>query len=149
MKFSATLLLNGTTATGIQVPDAIVEGLGAGKRPAVVACLNGYTYRSSVCPMHGKFFLPVSREHRDGAGIQAGEEVEVELTVDTAPREVQVPADLQAAMDAEPGAKNFFDSLSYSNKLKFVLSVEGAKTTETRLRRIEKTLSMLSEGRTQ
>lgn len=143
MKFRTTLLLAGKTATGIVVPPEIVEALGSGKRPPVSITINGYSYRSTVAVMGGDYMLPVAAEHRVAAGIQAGEEIEVEVVLDTAPREVVVPDDLAQAMDAAPGARAKFDSLSYSNRKERVLLVESAKTSETRLRRIEKVITEL------
>ncbi|HEY8601198.1 MAG TPA: YdeI/OmpD-associated family protein [Thermomicrobiales bacterium] len=146
MKFRATLELGGKTATGIRVPEEIVTGLGGGKRPAVSATINGYTYRSTVAPMGGVFMLPVSSEVRAGAGIAAGDEVEVDLEPDTAPREVVVPPDFAAALDDDAVARQHFEQLSYSNKRRHVLSVEDAKTPETRQRRIAKAIETLRVG---
>ena len=147
MHFRATIELGGKTATGIQVPAEIVERLGAGQRPRVSVTINGYTYRSTVAPMGGVYMLPVSAEVRAGAGIAAGDEVDVVVALDTAPREVDVPADLAAALDGNAEAKRFFEGLSYSNKRRIVLSVESAKTAETRERRIAKAMSELRQGR--
>jgi hypothetical protein len=147
MKFRAIIELSGKTATGISVPAEVVEHLGSGKRPPVRVTLNGYTYRSTVAPMGGKFMLPVSAEVRGSAGVAAGEEVDVDIEPDTAPREVTVPPDFMEALDRDADAKRLFDGLSYSNKQRVVLSIEGAKTAETRLRRIDKALSDLREGR--
>ncbi len=147
LHFTAILQLHGKTATGIEVPAAIVAALGGGKRPAVSVTINGYTYRSTVAPMGGVFMLPVSAEVRAGAGIAAGDVLTVTLTPDTAPREVAVPPDLAAAFDVAPAARRAFDALSYSNKRRHVLSVEEAKTPETRQRRIDKAVEALREGR--
>ena len=147
MRFRAELLSGGKTATGIRVPPEVVEGLGAGKRPAVTATLNGHSYRTTLGVMGGHTMLPVSAENRGLAGICAGEEVDVELHVDTAPRVLEVPADLQSALDADPVAKAFFDGLSYSNRRRHVLSVEGAKTAETRQRRIATSVEGLRAGK--
>ena len=125
------ILQSGLTATGIQVPEEVVEALGAGRRPAVKVTVNGYTYRSTVAVMGGAYMISLSAEHR-AAG---GEEVDVDLDLDTAPREVSVPADFAAALDAEPAARRTFDGLSYSNRSWHVLQVEGAKTEQTRQRR--------------
>ena len=144
--FTAILQLHGKTATGIEVPPEVVVALGSGKRPAVNATINGYTYRSTVAPMGGVFMLPVSAEIRAGAGVAAGETVTVALTLDSAPREVIVPDDLAAALDAAPAARQAYEALSYSNKRAHVLSVEDAKTPETRLRRITKVIDTLSKG---
>jgi len=148
LKFRATIQLRGKTATGIQVPDEIVAGLGSSKRPPVRVTLGDYTYRSTVAVMSGEYMLPVSAENREGAGVVAGDEVDVDIELDTEPREVTVPRDFMEALDRDAGARQFFDGLSYSNKLRHVLSIEDAKTPETRERRIAKAVGMLAENRT-
>jgi hypothetical protein len=113
------------------VPTELVAKLGASKRPPVRVTVNGHTYRSTVAVMGGKFMVGVSAENRAAAQVEGGDEVDVELELDTAPREVPVPADLAAALDRDPAARQRFDSLSYSRRQAHVLSVEGAKTDET------------------
>jgi len=147
MKFRATLELGGKTATGIEVPTEVVDALGSGKRPAVRVTIRGHTYRSTVASMGGRFMLPVSAENRESAGIVAGDDIDVDIELDTEPREVTVPADFAAALKRETKAKKFFDGLSYSKQRWHVLSIEGAKSPETRQRRIEKSIGMLREGR--
>jgi bacteriocin resistance YdeI/OmpD-like protein/uncharacterized protein DUF1905 len=147
MRFRTRIKQSGKTATGIQVPDEVVEALGSGKRPAVKVTINRYTYRSTVAVMGGVYMVGVSAENRAGAGVAGGDEVDVDIELDTAPREVTVPAELAAALDAEPKARRTFDDLSYSNKSWHVLQVTGAKTEETRQRRIAKSIAMLREGR--
>lgn len=146
MHFRTTLQQSGKTATGIGVPADVVERLGSGKRPAVRVTLNGHPYRSTVAPMGGTFMLPVSAQIREQAGVKAGDEVEVELELDTEPREVTVPPDLLQALTQDQAARQHFERLSYSNKQQMVLSVEEAKTAETRLRRIAKAVSLLRKG---
>lgn len=148
MNFHATLELNGKTATGIRVPSEIVEALGSSKKPAVSVTINGYTYRSTVAVYGGQFMLPVSAEVRQAAGIAAGDEIEVSLALDTEPRTVTVPPDLAAALDGDAAARAAFDGLSYSNKRAIVMSIEGAKTDETRQRRLAKAIENLRQGRT-
>ncbi len=146
MKFHGRVELNGKTATGIEVPAEVVTGLGAGKRPAVRATVNGFTYRTSVGAMGGRFLLPVSAQIRAGAGVAAGDEVDVDLEVDTEPRTVSVPADLAVALDTDPAVRRAFDALSYSQQLRYVQPVEDAKAAATRQRRIDKVLSDLRAG---
>lgn len=110
MKFQATLELGGKTATGIEVPTEVVATLGSSKKPAVRVTIGEYTYRSTVATMGGRFMLPVSAEDRNAAGVSAGDMVEVDLALDTAPREVAVPPDFAEALDREPEAKRTFDS---------------------------------------
>ena len=147
MRFRTTIVQSGKNTTGIQVPGEVMEALGAGKRPAVTVTVNGYRYRSTVASMGGVAMVSLSAEHRAGAGVAGGDEVEVDLELDTAPREVEVPADLAAALDAEPAARSTCDGLSYSNRSWHVLQVTGAKTDETRRRRIARSVDLLKQGR--
>lgn len=147
MKFQARIELGGKTATGIGVPREVVEALGPSKKPAVRVTINGHTYRSTVASRGGRFLLPVSAENRELAGVAAGDEVEVEMELDDRPRELSVPEDFARALERDKAAKRLFDGLSYSKKQWHVVSIEGAKTTETRKRRIDKSISLLSQGR--
>ena len=147
MRFHTTILQAGKTATGIRIPDEIVEGLGAGKRPPVRVTINGFTYRSTVAVMGGDYMVGVNADNRAGAGVAGGDQVDVDIELDTAPREVAVPADFAAALDAEPDARRTFDKLSNSNKGWHTGQIEGAKTDETRQRRIARSIDALREGR--
>lgn len=135
--FETPLKQERKTATGIEVHPQIVAELGAGKKPAVTVTLNGYTYRSTVAVLGGRYMLPVSAEHRQGAGVQAGDQVSVTLHLDIEPREVTVPDDLQAALER-------FGRLSYSQQRQHVLAVEGTKNPETRARRVVKAIQSLT-----
>jgi hypothetical protein len=137
----------GKSATGFAVPDAVVDELGGGKHPKVVVTVNGYTYRTSISRMGERYLVPVNAERRTAAGVQAGDQLDVTLELDTAPREVEVPDDLAAALAAEPAAKAFFDTLSNSAKGWHVLQATGAKKPETRANRVRKSVEMLAEGR--
>lgn len=148
MRFKTTLELAGKTATGFRVPATVVESLGKGKRPPVVVTINGYTYRNTVAVYGDEYLIGVAAEHREGAGVKAGDELDVDLELDTAPREIELPAEFAAALAQDPEAKRFFETLSYSNKRRFTESIAGAKTPETRHRRIEKSVSQLHDGRT-
>jgi hypothetical protein len=145
--FRAEVLLNGKTATGIQVPDDVVHGLGSGRRPPVRVTIGDFTYRTTVASRGQRFLIPLSAENRTGAGVGAGDEVDVDVELDTKPREVAVPSDLADALEAEPAALRFFEGLSYSQQRWFVLSVEGATQADTRQRRVVKAVTMLKEGR--
>ena len=145
--FRGLIVQSGKTACGIQVPESVVEGLGGGKRPPVVITIDGYSYRNTVAPMAGEFWIGVSAEHREASGLREGQEVDVTLVLDTAPREVEVPPELAEALAAAPDAKAFFDGLSYSNKSVFTLSVKGTNNPETKARRVEKAIALMREGR--
>lgn len=147
MRFHTTIELGGKTATGFEVPPEVVTALGSGKKPRVTVVIGEHTYHSTVAVMDGRFMLPLSADNRTRAGVAAGDEVEVAVELDTEERTVDVPADLAAALDAEPAARALFDKLSYSNKSWHVLNVDGAKTQETRERRIAKSVAMLRDGK--
>ena len=142
-KFKTTLLQAGKTATGIFVPEAIVEQLGAGKKPPVHVTINGYTYRNTIAVMGGQFMVGVSAEHRKGANVAGGDTVSVTIELDTEVRTVEVPPAFQLALNKNAMAKKNFDALSYSKKQALVIPVKEAKTEETLLRRIEKAIQLL------
>ena len=143
MIFEGTIQLDGKTATGVRVPDDVVAALGGGNRPRVRVTLGGYSYQTSVARMGGEFKFPVSAAVREQSGLAAGDDVAVQIELDNAPRELAVPAELAEALDREPAARRTFDKLSYSNRKRHVLAVEGAKTEETRQRRLDKIITEL------
>lgn len=146
MKFRASIQLHGKTATGIEVPPEVVEGLGSHKQPPVRVTLNDFTYRTTIAPMGGVFMIPLSADVRAASGAAAGDEVDIEIVLDTEPREVDIPEDLAAELARDTPASEFFRGLSYSNKRRIVLGIEGAKTAETRQRRIDNAIVKLGEG---
>jgi hypothetical protein len=147
MKFRTVIELGGKTATGMRVPADVVARLGSGKKPAVLVTIGGHTYRSTVAVYGDDYFLPVSAEVRKHSGVAAGDHVQVDIELDTAPREVTVPPDFAKALKPDAEARRFFEALSYSNKRRIVLSIEGAKTPETRQRRVDGAVSKLHEGK--
>jgi len=147
MRFRATMQTAGKTALGFEIPPAVVEALGAGKRPPVLVTINGYTYRNTIAVYGGVYLIGVSAENRAQAHVKGGDEVDVDLELDTAPREVEVPPELQAALDADPAAKVTFDRLSYSNKSWHALQVTGTTNPATRARRLEKSVAALRAGK--
>jgi hypothetical protein len=145
--FTTTVLqAEGLNATGLRVPAEIIAALGTRKRPPVKVSLNGYTYRSTVAAYGDVFMLPLSQEHRAAAGVQAGDQVEVTLELDTEPRTVAVPDDLAAALAQKPGAAAAFDALSYTMRKEYVRQVESAKGQATRERRIAGIVAKLSDA---
>ncbi|SOD74759.1 uncharacterized protein DUF1905 [Jatrophihabitans sp. GAS493] len=147
MKFRSTLELHGKTATGLVVPDEVVATLGGSKRPAVQVTINGFTYPSTVAARGGQFLIPVSAEVRKSAGIAAGDELEVEVELDTQVRTLEVPDDLAAGLAEDPVAAEFFAGLSLSRRRGYVDWILQAKKEETRQRRVAQAVSMLREGR--
>lgn len=144
MRFSTTLQLHGKTATGIEIPPEVIAALGTSRKPPVRVTIAGHTYRSTVAFMGGVFLVGVNAENRAAAGVEAGQEIDVDIELDTAPREVVVPPDLLAALDAGGPARARFDALAYTYRKEWARSVEDAKTPETRRRRIAKAVAALS-----
>ncbi|MEE9094722.1 YdeI/OmpD-associated family protein [Pseudarthrobacter phenanthrenivorans] len=142
MKFTTTIQGSGNK-TGIEVPEDVVQALGAGRRPPVIVTMNGESYRSSVAVMGGRNMVSVSAANRELTGVAAGDTVEVDLELDTEPRTVEIPDDLAAALDAEPEAKAFYGTLNYSSQRRYVEPITDAKTAETRSRRIAKAVEDL------
>jgi hypothetical protein len=147
MRFRATVQLNGKTATGIEVPDTVVAGLGQGQRPPVRVTIGGYSYRTTVARMAGRSLISLSAENRAAAGVAAGDEVDVDLELDNAPRQVEVPSDLAAALGQDDAARATFEALPYSHRKEWVRWVTEAKKPDTRTARITKTVQSLHEGK--
>jgi hypothetical protein len=146
-KFRTTVhQAEGMNATGIEVPEKVVEALAAGKKPKVTVGIKDYTYRSTVSVYGGRFFIPLAAEHREKAGVKGGDKIEVALEVDTAPREVEAPKDLAAALK-KAGARAAFDNLSFTHRKEHVRAIEEAKAPETRQRRIDRCVEMLKAGK--
>lgn len=143
--FTTTIFqAEGKNATGIRVPQAVVESLGKGKRPPVKVTLAGYTYRSTVAVYGDAYLLPLAQEHRNASGVQAGDTLEITLELDTEPRTAELPDDLAAALDAQPGARETFDRLAPSRRNEHIRQVATAKAQETRERRIAKIVAAVS-----
>jgi hypothetical protein len=145
--FRAELLQSGKTTAGFEVPDKIVNELRGGGHPKVVVRIGGYEFRTSIARMGERYMLGVSNERRAESGMAPGETHDVEVTLDTAPREVELPEDLATALAVDAEAKIFFDTLSYSKQSWHVLKVLEAKTPETRARRVRTSVEMLRDGR--
>jgi hypothetical protein len=142
MRWETTLVQRGNN-TGIEVPAEVIDELGGGKRPAVDVDVNGYTYKSTVGVMGGRSLIPFSADKRATTGLSGGDAITVEVTLDTAPRTIELPADLAAAIDVA-GARGAFDALAPSARKAHVTNVEGAKAEETRRRRIDTIVAKLA-----
>ncbi|NUP42113.1 MAG: DUF1905 domain-containing protein [Streptomyces sp.] len=143
MKFTTKMLQTGNN-TGVPVPAEVVEALSGGRRPAVTVTVNGYAYRSTIASMGGQFLIPFSADKRRESGISGGDTIEVEVALDTAPRTVEPPSDLAAALASVPGAEEAFRALSPSRQKAHVTSIDDAKTAATRQRRIAKVVGELT-----
>jgi Bacteriocin-protection, YdeI or OmpD-Associated/Domain of unknown function (DUF1905) len=128
--------------TGIEVPAKNIAELGESKKPAVKVNMSGYSYASTVAVMSGKFMIPLSKAHREAAGLKAKDKITVTLELETTPRTVEVPDDLAEAL-SKAGVRKMFDASAPSKRKEFVRQVEEAKTQETREKRIAKILEAL------
>ena len=141
--FSTTLLQSGKTATGIKIPDMIMEKLGGGKRPLVKVTINGFTYRSAIAVMGGVFMVGVNAQNREAAGVKGGDKVDVTIELDTEKRTVELPIKFKQVLDKNGAAKKTFELLSNSKKKALIAPIVNAKTETTRERNIIKALNTL------
>jgi hypothetical protein len=141
--FHTTILQTGKNTAGIQVPEEVMEKLGAGKHPLVRVTINKYAYRSAVAVMGGKYMISFNPQHRKAAGVQGGDEADVTLELDLEPRTVEIPNDLKDAL-IKASALDAFEKSAPSMKKEYVRQVEEAKAQETRERRITKIVEKLS-----
>jgi hypothetical protein len=141
--FNTTLKGEKTGPTGIEVPAAQIEALGGGKKPAVKVTVSGYSYRSTVAVMGGKYMIPFSSDHRKASGIAAGDKISVTLELDTDERVFELPDALAAALK-KAGLRAKFDAAAPSKRKEFVRQVSEAKAEDTRDRRIAKIIETLS-----
>lgn len=148
LRFTTQLQARGPAAA-VVLDDGQVAAIGEGpKRFPVVATVNGYTWRTSVARMKGEFVVGLSREVRQGAGVEAGDEVEVTVELDVAPREVEVPAALAEALAADPEAAALFDRMAFTHRKEYARWVAEAKKEETRQRRVQQAVEMIRAGQT-
>ncbi len=146
MKFTATVIPSGN-ATGVEVPETVMQALGPEARPPVTITVNGHSWRSRVARMRGQVLIGISAANRAAAGIAEGEAIEVDLALDEAPRVVDEPADLAEALARTPKARAAFDGLPFGLKRKHVADIEAAKSQAARQRRISKLVETLGTGR--
>ncbi len=148
IRFTTTLVPRGPAAA-IVLDDEQVAAVGEGaKRFPVQATVNGHTWRTSVARMGGEFLVGLNRAVRESAGVEAGDSVEVALELDEAPREVELPEALAAALESDPKAKAVFDGLAFTHRKEYARWIAEAKREETRDRRVAQALQMLREGKT-
>ena len=148
VRLTATLVPRGPAAAVVLDGEQVgTVGEGA-KRFPVVATVNGYSWRTTVTRMRGEFLLGLNRAVRQEAGVEAGDTVEVNVELDTAPREVEVPRALANALAEDPEARVAFDRLAYTHRKEYVRWIDEAKSDETRERRLAQALEMLRQDKT-
>lgn len=141
--FTWTLESQGGNNTGFVVPEDVVLAFDRGRRVPIRVTIGDYGYRTTIVSMGGRFLFGVTSAQRTATGLKAGDVVEVTIEVDDAPREVDVPPELQAALDADPAARTAWDALSFTHRKEHARAVAEAKAATTKARRVEKALEML------
>ena len=142
MQFRAVVIPSGN-ATAVELPDEVMQTLGSEARPPVAIVINGHSWRSRVAVMNGRRLVGISAAHRGAAGIELGQTIAIDITLDTAPRDVEEPDDLKVALDASATVRAAFDKLPFGLRTKHVRDIEAAKTPEVRARRIAKLVETL------
>ena len=145
VSFDTTLSAFGNN-TGIEVPDEVIQELNAGKRPALIVRVNGYEYQNTPGVMNGKTLLSFSSAHRKATGLKGGDPIHVDLAVSTTPRQVDMPESFLSALQ-DSDTLDFFNSLSNSLQRYHCDLINGAKTEETRQKRIEKAINLFRDGK--
>jgi hypothetical protein len=149
VKFEAVLTSDpgGGGGTFISIPGHVAAKLGLRGMPKIQAVIAGAPYRGSLRPMgDGTYGLGVLKSIQAGAGVGAGDRITVLLELDTAPRTVEVPADLAAVLAGDKKAAAAWDKLSFTNKKEVAASLDSAKKPETRERRLNAAVSNLRGG---
>lgn len=147
LQLTTTLEPRGPAAAVI-LDDDQVAAIGEGpKRFPVRATINGYTWRTTVTRMRGENMLGLNREVRTGAGVEAGDSVEVLIELDTEPREVEVPGALADALAQDPVAKDAFEGMSFTHRKEYARWIDEAKRDETRHKRVTEALERLRAGK--
>jgi len=144
VRLQLELVSHGGNTAGFEIVDKVVEELGGGRRPKVVVTVGAHTWRSSIANMGGQFMLGMSQENRALAGVAAGDVLDVEIELDTAPRTVEVPEDLAVALAADEAAAEKWAAWSFTNQKEAARQLTEAKKPETRARRLEKVLGDLA-----
>jgi hypothetical protein len=143
--FTWTLESQGGNNTGFIVPEDVVLAFGRGRRVPISVTIGDFSYRTTIVSMRGRFLFGVNAEQRKATGLQAGDEVTLTIEADDAPREVELPPELAAALDADPAAKAAFEKLSFTNRKEAARSIADAKAEDTKARRLAKVLESLRD----
>jgi len=134
-----TILGNGF----VELPFDVRQEFGTA-RPRVKVSINGHSYRSTVCVYGSTYLVPVRKDRQEAAGVKPGDVVKVTVAPDAEERTVELPPDLKAALSQNASAKARWEKLSFTHKKEVTESILEAKKAETRTRRLQKTLEMLT-----
>jgi hypothetical protein len=132
----------------VVVPDELARSLGDDRRMPVRASFNGVPYQGSMVSWSGTYCIGVTKAIMAEAGVSVSDELDVVVEFDEAPREVDVPDNLEAILSRRKGLQAAWDRMSFSHRREYVSAITEAKKPETRQRRVAKTIEAL-EGRIQ
>jgi hypothetical protein len=132
--------------TAITPPVEVLEVFGTRGRVPITGTINGFPFRSSLMPMGGCHRMPVNKTLREGAGVKAGDVVEVVMERDEAPRTVEPPALLKKLLGKSKTAKANWEKLPFTHKKEIAIWIDGAKQEETRARRLARAMQVLEAG---
>lgn len=149
VRITAVLQARGPAAAVVLTDDQVAEiGRGAKTPPVQVTVNDGYTFGGRIGRMKGESLLGFNKAVRDAAGVQAGDEITIDVVLEVAPRTIDVPPDLHAALATDPAALTSFEALAPSHRKEFVRWIEEAKRPETRDKRVAETLALVLAGKT-
>lgn len=135
-------------ACALILTDEQVDTLGGGKRAPVQVTIDGRTARLRLAVMGGRNVIGLSKAARAELGVEIGQDVAAEVVLDNQPREVEVPAELSAALGGDSAAATAFEALAFTHRREFATWVGEAKRPETRAKRAEQAVQILREGKT-
>lgn len=131
-------------AGALVLTDEQVAELSERKAAPVRVTVGDRTARLRVARMGGENLIGFSKAVRAELGVEIGDTLEVEIALDDAPREVEVPPELAEALAANPAARAAFDALAYSHRKEHARAVADAKRPETRARRVAAVIDALT-----
>jgi hypothetical protein len=146
-RFRALVERGEGSVCAISIDFDVEKAFGKRGRVPVRGTLNGAPFRGSLFPMGGRHFMVVNRHLREAAGVRGGEAVPVVMERDDEPRVITPPADFARALKGNKEARATWDRLSHTHRREHVEHIEEAKQPETRLRRIEKSVTQLAAGK--
>ncbi|MEQ9570115.1 MAG: YdeI/OmpD-associated family protein [Longimicrobiales bacterium] len=147
-RFEAVVEAGARGGALVVVPLDVEAAWGARRIPVRAIFDDRVDYRGTVVFMGGRPILGVTRAVRDALGKDVGDTVRVRMVRDDAPRTVELPAELAAALASDPDLAERFEALAYTHRKEFARWVGGARRPETRERRLRTTLDMLADGTT-
>jgi hypothetical protein len=137
-----TVVIGVGNHASIEIPDENLAEIGGNRRAPLRITINGHTYQSTATGVDGKCMVVFPMRDREAAGVTAGDYVRVTLELDSGYRQVEVPSELAAALQAA-GLNETFHELTYSKRREFVRQINDARADETRTRRLQKIIAAL------